>query len=159
MRYAPCVGKAFTFIELLITAVIILVLIGISIPQFRKAFDNFELENYAKNVSYLGRYLQASAVSQGRIHALSVMPRENKVYAFFTGEDNQKQRLAGRYGKDYLLPQSASFSSPQEEGFIYFYPDGTAEGADIAINNRDGRKVILSVKGATGEMLFIKEEK
>lgn len=147
--------KALTFIELLIVIVIIGILVGISIPQFRKTFDNFELENFVKDIYYLSRYLQASAISQAKIHYLNIARAEGKFWATYKVEDEFKN-IEGRFGKIYMAPKGVIISidqahQPEKEG-IYFYPDGSIDEIKIDFENRHNHKVSLIIQGAVGDI-------
>ena len=148
----------FTFIELLISVTIMLILIGVSLPSLKKALDNFGIENYARNISYLGRYLQASSISEGKIYCMKVLPAENKIFPFFIDGNNLQQKLSARMGREHLLPQGVKFLNPQDEEIVYFYPDGTAQGGNISFANSYNSKISLLINGATGE-IAIEQEK
>lgn len=153
MRYA--FGKkqnAITFIELLVVVIIIGILFGASIPQFRNTFDNLELENFVKDIYYLSHYLQGSAIGQSKIYYLNINKEEGKFQAFYK-EGDEFKNIEGRFGKTYKTPQTASISTdPPDKNGIYFYPDGSIDKIKIALKNQYGRELSLIIKGAAGEI-------
>jgi len=142
--------KAITFIELVIVITIIGILIGISIPQFKKTFDNFELENFVKDIYYLSRYLQASAISQGKIHYLNIDPGEGRFWATYK-ENAEFKKIQGKFGNIYKTPKEVIIST--DKAGIYFYPDGSMDEITIKFMNRQYKnKISLIAKGASGDI-------
>lgn len=143
-------NSAVTFIELLVVIIIIGILVGISIPQLRKTFDNFQLDNFAKDIYYLCQYLQASAISQGKVYSLNINPAEGALQAFYKDGNNNLQQAEGRFGKIYMAPRGVILSSLKDVLIIYFYPDGSTSEIEITFENNHGHKVSLKAKGASG---------
>lgn len=143
---------AITFIELLLVILIIGILAGISIPQLRKTFDNFELENFVKDIYYLNRYLQASAIGRGRIQCLNIIQDEGKFWATYK-ENDKPQKIEGRFGKDYKAPEgTVVFIEPPERTTIYFYPDGSIDKVKITLENRHKRQISIATQGIIGDI-------
>ncbi|OGX40261.1 MAG: hypothetical protein A2984_01355 [Omnitrophica WOR_2 bacterium RIFCSPLOWO2_01_FULL_41_12] len=130
--------QAVTFIELLLVIVIIGALAAVSIPQLKKTFDNFGLENFVKDMYYLSRYLQANAVNQGKIYVLNIEPA--------TGEFQANGKLY-KAPKDILI-----FIEPADKTSIYFYPDAVTDKTTITFENRYKKQVSLILKGISGDI-------
>lgn len=147
------VGNAFTFIELLIVVIVIGILIGVSIPQFRKTFDNFELENFVKDIYYLSRYLQGRAIGEEKICCLNIALEKKELWATYKGEGEFK-KIEGKFGKNYKFPERVNVTlnpmGQSEITSIYFYPDGSIDRITITFENRHKKQVSLIVKGAAG---------
>lgn len=143
---------AFTFIELLIVIIIIATLTAISIPNFRKTFDNLELENFVKDIYYLARYLQASSAAENRIYYLEIN-RENAEFQAKYLEGNELKAIAGRFGKIYKAPKEVVLTiEPADLTGVYFYPDASSDKISITLKNKHNKQISLIAKGITSEI-------
>lgn len=146
--------KAITFVELLIVIIIIGILASASIPKFKKTFDNLELEKFVKDIYYLSRYLQGSAIGQGKIYCLKIDKDKVEFQATYKeDEDNEFKNFPGRFGKIYKAPLGIIISiDPPDATGTYFYPDGSVDKITITLVNQHKTEVSLIIKGAAGEI-------
>jgi Tfp pilus assembly protein FimT len=142
--------SAITFIELLIVVVIIAVLSAISIPNLKKISDNFTLDNFAKDIFYLCRYLQASAASRQKVYALNVNFGEGALQGGYKNEKGEFVPEEGRLGRLYAAPRGVTITTSPQVTTVYFYPDGSMSEAAFIFENSYGHKVSLNIKGASG---------
>ena len=148
MMWATGRGRAFTFVELILVVALIAVLATLSIPQFRKTADNFALDSFSKDIYYLCRYLQAEAIAQSVVLCLRFSLERDGLQAAYLDKP-----LTGRYGKVYKFPAGVeAIILPNNEGGIYFYPDGSTDEVTITFKNRHERQVTLVMQGAAGEI-------
>jgi prepilin-type N-terminal cleavage/methylation domain-containing protein len=142
--------NAFTLIELLITVIIIGILLGISLPRFRSAFNSLELENFVKDIFYLSRYLQGSSISQGKIYCLNIDKESGELWAT-AKEESEFKEIKGRFGNKYKAPSGVIITSePEEKNEAYFYPDGSTDKITVTFENQHKDKNYLVIKGAAG---------
>lgn len=150
MIFATNRQKSFTFIELLITIIIIGILTGVSLPRFRSTFESLELENYVKNIFYLCQFLQSSAIGEGRIYYLGVDKQKKELLARYKDKDELKN-FSGRFGKVYKAPSGTIISSdPSDKSNTYFYPDGSIDKIALYFESPYKKKFSLIIKGAAG---------
>ncbi len=150
--------KGLTFIEIFVVIIIISILAGVSIPQFRKTYGNFVLDNSVKDIYYLCQFLQSSAISQAKIHLLKinkdVSPVQFNASYQVENEDGGKSDKAveGRFGRTYTAPEGVIVYStePPNKTDVYFYPDGSTDGITVVFRNRYDKQISLIIKGASG---------
>lgn len=139
--------RCFTFLEMLVVIIIIGIITAVSTPQFRKTFDNLALENFVKDIYYLIRYLQASAIQEAGVYYLNI----NKDKAEFRGlykEGAEFKTPEGRLGKVYKAPAGVTISlEPPEKTGVYFFPDGSIEKVTIILENLHKKQFSLVARG------------
>jgi Tfp pilus assembly protein FimT len=140
---------AFTFVELLIITIVIGILISVGIPRFSSTFDNFRLQGFSKDIFYLARFLQASAISQGKIYYLNVDKEKQELTATCKDKDSDEwQKAPGRFGRVYKAPGNIDVKvEPEDKSGIYFYPDGSSDKVSIIFTDQYKRQVSLIAKG------------
>ncbi|MDD5423049.1 MAG: type II secretion system protein [Candidatus Omnitrophica bacterium] len=149
---------AFTLIELTLVAVIILVLLGLSTPLFKRSFSDLAVKDAAYNISKLINYIQEKAVLETKAFKL-VFDFEKGRYRVLEASPSAGQpekKITGRFGRIFDLPQGVSFKAPKN--FITFYPDGHCDEVDIDVFARAGIGYKISAKGF-GSLTRIKEIK
>ena len=141
----------FTYIELIVVVVILSILIGLSIPQFKKTFAYFELENFTKNIYLLFNYLQSDSISKAKIHCLNFYEETKEFKPYFLKEDGLWELFRERLSGSYKVPDGITLKiTPQEKNKIFFYPDGSIDNIAIQFNNEFGHVRSLVIKGVTG---------
>lgn len=142
--------RGITFIELLLVILIIGVLAGVSVPQFRKTLDNFELENFTKDIFFLCRYLQGSAIGQGKIYCLNI-DRDKAEFRATVKVGTDFKPAEGRFGRVYRAQGVTSVSLfPVDRTAVYFYPDGSIDNVTITFENKEAQKNSLVIAGVSG---------
>lgn len=144
--------EGFTFLEILIVVIIAGVLTGFSSPLLKKAFDSAELDGFVKDIYYLSRYLQGSAVEEGKLHYLSILPEKGEIKGFYV-ENGSPKDLDGRFKKTYKIPKGVVVApEPLDKTTIFFYPDSHIDPVTINFENRHKNRISLIVKGVIGEI-------
>lgn len=151
--------RAFTFIELLIVIAIIGIMAGITMPNLKRTYSNFEIESFVKDISYLAKYLQSNSISYNKFHRMDITLNDD--CAGFQGLTREKENefipIKGRFGEIYQSPAGITIFSIEPSGrtSIFFYPDGSLDKADIVFKNKYGKEVKLVLKG-TGSSIQVK---
>jgi prepilin-type N-terminal cleavage/methylation domain-containing protein len=142
---------AFTFIELIVVVIILSVLIGLAIPQFKKTSAYFELENFTKNIYLLCNYLQSASISEAKIYCLNFLQETREFKSSFLKEDGKWQSSRGRFTRLYKVPDKITLEiTSVDKNKIFFYPDGSIDNLAILFKNEFGHERSLVIKGVTG---------
>lgn len=149
--------NGFTFIELILVVLIIAALVGISLPRFRKAFNNLQLNNFASELQDQLTFWQERAIIEKKPIVLKIDsedPKNKKYYTQFMGTETRI--------KSYGIPSGITVGFEPAE--IIFYPDAGinqagAGQASIILSNSDEEKIILSTQGVFGGFKAVSEEK
>jgi len=142
--------RSFTFIELFIVIIIIGVASAVAFPRFKNTFGRFELKNFAKDIYFLSRFLQDSAVSQGKTYFLAVNIESGQLQAL-TLENTEFKNLSGRFAKVYQAPRGVEVSlDPAADQGVYFYSDASTGKASLVFENQNNDKLSLIFSGVSG---------
>ena len=142
--------KGLTFIEILFVIIIIGILTGISLPQFRKTFNTLQLNSFSREFQAFMNYLCQRSIVEGKIIYLNIDIDNGKreYWAQVKGEIN---RL-----KTYKVPDQMKIETQQKQ--IMFYPDGSIDKTTIKLINPDNRYVNLTTKGVFGGVKLQSQE-
>ena len=164
-------SSAFTLIELTLVTVIILALLALSIPLFKRTFLDLSAKDAAFNISKLVTYAQEKAIID-RKNYKAVFDFNRRQYQLQESDQTAGgpgyKRMQGRFGKVYGLPQGIFFYDPktgitQKTGEEYveevvFYPDGHCDELLINMIDNRGTGYSITLKGF-GSLARIKEVK
>ena len=145
----------FTLIELAFTAILIVILILISTATFRRTLSNLSLKDTAFTISNLIAYAQEKAIIERQNFKLK-LNFEKRTYRLMEAASPEDKEIRGRFGRAFTLPRGISFQSARNE--IIFYPDGTANKADIYVYNMMKDRYKIAVKGFARNRVEVTEE-
>jgi len=146
----PLHAKAgFTLIELLLVAVIILALVTISTPQFKRTFEDLRLTSCAKDISVIVRFCQERSVFERSPYKI-LIDIDNKTYRIYTYNQDKDsfEPIEGRWGKRFRISDSIDIETEEEE--LDFSPDGTITPTLIYLTNKEDKTHTILVEGSTG---------
>ena len=127
-----------TLIELTLVTLLLLVIVGLSIPTFKKTFQNLSAKDAAFNISKLINYGQEMAVLQRKNFKMA-FDFEKGTYRLFELDDSAKppvyKKAPSRFGKLYNVPQGLTIRGEKKE--MVFYPDGHCDSIKIYIMFKD----------------------
>ena len=160
---------AFTLIELTLVTVIILALVGLSIPLFRKTFSELSAKNTVFNISKLINYAQERSIIDRENYKITFNFTRNQYQLFNAKQSADKliyMQSRDRFGRVFTLPQGLSFKDPsvqathqQGEEYkeeIVFYPDGHCNILAIEVLDKSGAGYKITAKGF-GSLVEMKE--
>lgn len=135
--------SGFTLIELVLVCVIILILVSLSTPLFRKPFAGVRVRNTCRQLTHLMRYVQAKAIAERRLCRINFNFEQGSFWPVVEKDESpgEFERIEGKWGRTFDLPQGVSISGKilSEAGkagetlVIRFYPDGSSDKAEIKI--------------------------
>jgi type II secretory pathway pseudopilin PulG len=140
--------RAVTFVELIFVIIIIGILIGAVIPQFRGAVDTFQLNSSSRQLQALMIYLQQRAIVESKIVYLNINNDKNQCWVQIKGQEAKI--------KVCRFPPDIKIEPEQKQ--IAFYPDGGIDGVTIKLSNRDNQQISLTTKGVFNGVKLLRKE-
>lgn len=151
---------AFTFVELMLVAILIGVLATLSVPMFRRTFQDLQLGNTSQNMATLCRYANQKAIIERSVYRLNLEPRRGKFWltqcALGPSSGEDFKRLGGRLGKVYSVPAGITLECQVKN--IAFYPDGSADKASIQLTNLNKKSLVLTTEKSRGYIKVIEAD-
>lgn len=162
-------SSAFTLIELTLVTVIILALIGLSVPLFRKTFSDLAAKDTAFNISKLINYAQERSIIDRKNYKITFNFTANRYQLFESKQSTDKfiyMKINNRFGRAFTLSPGSSFNDPsgsqaRQQGEEYkkdiiFYPDGHCDSLVIELLDKHGAGYKITSRGF-GSLVDIKE--
>lgn len=149
-RYYEAERAGFTFIELVLVTVIILILVGLSTPLFKRPFSSIQLRNTCQDLVQLMRYVQTKSIAERKFCRIN-FDFEKGIFWPTVQDDTQPEKfvkIKGSQGMPFKVPLGISIEG--ESSFIAFYPDGTSDKADIKISDTRGKTFTVTTQRNTG---------
>ena len=140
---------AFTLLELMLVTAIILVLVALSTPIFRRTYEDLKLATSAKNIAYMANFCLERAVFE-RIDYRLVIDTENRSYRIFikNEEKNTFKPLKERWGRSFRIPRGIEIKAG--DGIIDFSPDGDMNSVIIYLIGKENKTIVVSIEAGTG---------
>ncbi|NQT95822.1 MAG: prepilin-type N-terminal cleavage/methylation domain-containing protein [Candidatus Omnitrophica bacterium] len=142
-------SSGFTLLELLLVAVIILALVTISTPLFKRTYEDLRLTSSAKDISVIMQFCRERAIFE-RIPYRFLLNIDKKNYKILRQEEDEDdfEAIQGRWGKTFKISEAIEIEADEEA--IDFLPDGNITPALIYLTNRDEVTHTVSTESATG---------
>lgn len=139
----------FTLLELMLVAVIILALVTISIPLFKRTYEDLRLTSSAKEIAAIMQFCRERAVFERRTFVLNI-DTDKMSYQIFTEDEDKKEPLPlkSRWGRIFRIPDGIDVEVDEER--IDFLPDGSTTPALIYLTNKEGKAFTISIEQGTG---------
>lgn len=145
-------SRGFTFIELLIVAVLIITLSGIAVPKIYRVYQDYLLRNSAAGIFYLGRILQETAGSANVVCRMDYS-EGSREFACLCRQGSVFKKIPGRLSRPVVIGKGITLEfDPVTVRTIYFYPDGTTRQGIIRLANGGGKTVAVEFGGMNGEI-------
>jgi prepilin-type N-terminal cleavage/methylation domain-containing protein len=151
-RMKKRVESGFTLIELILVTVLLLVFVGLTVPQFRQGFRRFADERSASEMEDLSRYARVMAVQRGVPYQMSFSEKDGS-YRLRRAEKGGFVPVAGRIGLWRNLPDEARVQGSSRD--VTYFPNGTAEGGPLEFWRASEPLWTMMIDPVLGETLFV----
>ncbi len=140
---------AFTLLELMLVAAIILALVALSTPIFRRTYEDLKLTTSAKNIAYTAKFCLERAVFERRDYRL-VIDAQNCFYRVFVKDEENKtfKPLKERWGRSFRMPSGIEIKTGNS--VVDFSPDGDTDFTKIYLVGKENKTIVISIEAGTG---------
>ncbi len=173
----------FTLVELMVVCVIIGIVTALIVPEMRGTFEEALLRSSARKLVDAFQLASSRAIITRIPHRVRLNPKQDHYYLERLAREGEAGTgyvpareavgntgpLDGRIVIEIRGPQSAGEESTggspfmaAEEGmelvpiqFVRFYPDGTADAAEILLRDRQGFRLMLRVNAVTARVRIV----
>ena len=141
--------RAFTLLELMLVAAIILALVALSTPLFRRTYEDLKLTTSAKNIAYTANFCRERAIFERRSYRF-IIDIENNLYRIFVEdeEDNAFKPLREKWGRSFRIPKDIEVET--NKTVIDFSPNGDTNSVIIYLTNKENKTCAVSIEADTG---------
>ncbi len=143
-------SRGFTLLELVVVMIIMVIILGVTIPRFGGILGGGDLTGFSRHVAAYLRNARELSVVRGRPISIE-----------FNETDSLISCIDGPEGTPSLdpvpVPGTISMSvtsreGPDGSGVVTFHPLGNATDARIVLHARDGKVKTIKIEGMTGEV-------
>ena len=132
--------SAFTLVEIILVVLLLSVITGMTIPNFRNSLGKVKLQNSANHIAYAMRYAQSRAITKNVLVRFECNQTSGNYWLTEQKKDVSGQgdkffvKLAHKMGKKFSLPDGINIESDSLK--ILFYKDGRIEKQVIKLCGR-----------------------
>ena len=151
----------FTLFELLIVISIIMIVLGLSMPLFRKTFSDIKLSATVSDIVSLMRYAQERAIVQGVVFRLNFDTEKGEYWLTKAKQEDSKsmvtfENVPGKFGRHLSVSEDLTLVG-LEASSIDFYPDGEISQGKVTLNNTNKKSSTITVTPNAGNSISIIE--
>lgn len=137
--------QGFTLLELLVVIGIMVMAITVAAVNFRGSGEAANIKKFGLEVISLMRYSRDTAVAKSQLVELRLQPEERQLVLL-----PAQRTLDWPQNVELSLGTIGAPNSRHTDG-IYFYPDGTSNGATLDLH-ANGEYLQITVSWLTGEV-------
>ncbi|MFH1867807.1 MAG: prepilin-type N-terminal cleavage/methylation domain-containing protein [Candidatus Omnitrophota bacterium] len=144
-------GKyGFTLLELMLVSVIILAMVAISTPLFRRTYEDLKLTTTVKDISMLMQFCREKAVFERRPYRISLDINQKTYQALVEEDDEEFKPLKSRWGRLFRIPGGIDIETSLEK--IDFSPSGKPTPAVVYLTNNKNVTHTIFIESNTGRI-------
>ncbi len=135
----------------MLVAAIILALVVLSTPLFRRTYEDLRITTSAKNIAYIANFCRERAVFE-RIKYRLTIDIDNNLYQISVEDegDNTFKPLKERWGRPFKIPDGIEVKA--DKATIDFLPDGDTNSVTVYLTNKENRTIAVSIEAGTGSI-------
>ena len=132
---------------------IICSVLAMAAPSLRGFFASRRTSDAASQMLALMKLARSRAIAEGRIYRFN-LDTDAGTYWLTASEGGAFVALGTEFGREFALPREtvARWGGGRDErphGYVQFYPDGSADPAEVQLIGRQGDVVELTCPSAT----------
>ena len=146
--------RGFTFVEILIVVLIILLITSMAVPLFSRSFSRIQFQNTTENFVALCEYARASAVLKGQTLWICIDASKNTYWLakyYNTESGIVFSPFHGKYGHPQKVPENISITTTEDK--IPFQPDGESVEAEIVFRNSNNNLTTIEIYEISGKII------
>jgi Tfp pilus assembly protein FimT len=157
-RYSrPRDYPGFTFVEILLVLVVLVVITSISIPNFSKSYNTLLLQTTVNDIAYLMRYAQSRAIIKKKTVRFIFGDHTMSYRIYQQGTDTESPSgynpIRGRWGRTFNIPEGITVETTRPA--INFYPDGQIKKGRINVCHKS-KCMLISTEERRGRVQIFK---
>jgi Tfp pilus assembly protein FimT len=135
----------------MLVAVIVLVLVALSTPLFRKTYEDLSFTAYAKNIFQTLYYCRERSIFERKAYAIIIDNEKNTYNIFVENQDSGEFEISADSRRRVLnIPEGIEIETDREN--ISFRPDGYMDSAIITITDKNNRIQRILLDSKTGSV-------
>jgi type II secretion system protein H len=174
-------GAGFTLVELMVVIVIISIMTALMIPEMKGTFQDALLRSASRELINVFDLAGSRAVSLNQLRRVQIDEKTGRYLVekqvsrdgqenFVPADDvpDGKGEIDARIAIEFHRPADAASEADAEtpvsenyssRGAVVFYPDGTADAADILLRDRAGFRLGLHINPVTARVRVMELER
>ena len=180
--------SGFSLVELMVVIVLIAIMTAVILPEMRGTYENALLRSTSRKLVSVFHLAYSQAVSINQLHRVRFDPKEGRFFVERRLRDEELRggfapvrNLPGGEGKwdthisiqlrrpdedssrplhEEVAPLAEAEARRQNGGeAIAFYPDGTADAAEVVLRDREGFRLALRINPTTARVRIVELER
>lgn len=129
--------NGFTLLEILLVTLVLVVIAGMTVPNFSPVWKRMLLKRDVQDMAYLIRYAQSRAITQGVAHRINFEQESGRYWLMeerpLDDKDSQDawERVTGQYGRTRQLGAGVLTESSQDA--VDLFSDGTISPLELRV--------------------------